>query len=290
MALNLSFLEQASVSHLYEYNEDSVMLYALSVGAGADPTDPAQLQFTYESGLKVLPTMAVVMGARMPFIRDPRSGINMKKMLHGETGLTVHAPLPVSGTVRSDINVCGIVDLGVEKGARVYFRHEVSCATGNTLYATESGCFIMRDGGGCGNSSNGFEAPRPYAIPDRAADSMIEQQTLAQAALIYRLTGDKNPLHVDPAFAKLGNFERPILHGSCTYGMTGYALLMHLAKGNPERLRRFNVRFSAPFYPGEKLKIEIWDEGDGLYAFRALAAERDVVVLNNGLFELEEKQ
>jgi acyl dehydratase len=143
----------------------------------------------------------------------------------------------------------------------------------------------MRDGGGCGSTQ--FEAPRPYPIPARPPDAVVESPTLSQSGLIYRLTGDRNPLHADPAVARALGFDRPILHGSCSYGIVGHALLAHLCDYDASRLRRMDVQYSAPLYPGETVATEIWSEGKGVYAFRASSRQRGTLVLNNGRAEIQ---
>lgn len=260
------------------------MLYALGLGLGADPTDRDQLRFVYEEGLLALPTMAVVMGYPGFWVKDPATGVDWKKVLHGEQGLQLHRPLPVEGRIVGRMRVDEIIDKGVQKGAFMYSTREVfDAATGDKL-ATLTQTTVMRGDGGFGGPN--LPVPEPHAIPDRSPDHTVRLPTLPQAALIYRLSGDFNPLHADPEIARTAGFPRPILHGLCTFGVAGHALLKQLCGYAPARLRRIDARFSSPVFPGETIVTEIWREQEGRYAFRCKAAERDLVVLNNGLCEV----
>ena len=286
MPLNIDkLMNWPAVEGEYCYEDQDTMLYALAVCMGGRPTDARELRFVFEPQLLALPTMAMVMGTRYPWLHEPDTGINLRKMLHGETSLTLHRQLPVRGCVTSRTSIAGIADRGADKGATVYFRRDVLDSVDGAPLATVSGCFVMRDGGGCGSA--GTAPPAPRAIPDRSPDSVIDVPTLQQAALIYRLTGDRNPLHVDPALAQAAGFARPILHGACTYGNAGRILLSQLCEYDPARLKRMDARYSAPLYPGESLRMEIWNEGGGEHAFRCTAADRGVVVLNNGYAAVE---
>ena len=154
-------------------------------------------------------------------------------------------------------------------------------ALAGTLLAVAEAATFLRGDGGCGGPSSG--APAPHPIPDRAPDLVLHMPSAANQALLYRLSGDWNPLHVDPATARAAGFDRPILHGLCTYALAGRAVLAGLLNNAPQRLRRLNVRFSAPFYPGETLEVRLWREGEASAGFQAFAAERGVKVLDNGL-------
>ena len=262
--------------------KDSI-LYALGVGLGEDPTDPQELKFLYEDGLKALPTLAVVLSRPGFWVRDPRSGVDWKKVLHGEQGLILHRPLPPEGEVKSRTRIDEIVDKGAGKGALIYSsRTLVDTSDGQPICTLTSTTFCRGDGG-FGGPSGPSPAPRP--IPETAPDLTLDLPTSPRAALIYRLSGDYNPLHADPAVAKAAGFPKPILHGLGTYGVAGHAVLRLLCNYDPSRLTRFDVRFSAPVFPGETIRTEIWRTGAGQAAFRARVVERDVVVLNNGYAE-----
>ena len=270
------------------YTARDTMLYALGLGLGADPLDRTQLKYTYEDGLVALPTMAVVLASPGFWVKDPASGVDWKKVLHGEQDLVIHKPLPASGTVIGRTRIDEIIDKGAGKGAIAYSTREIrEKATGTLIAEVKSTGFWRGDGG----FSGGFggpttPTPKPPSIPERAPDLVADLKTLPQAALIYRLSGDYNPLHADPEVAKSAGFDRPILHGLCTYGVAGWALLTHACGCDANRLKRMSVRFSSPVYPGETVRTEIWREDNGRHAFRARAVERDVVVLNNGLAEV----
>lgn len=264
------------------YTAKDTILYALGLGFGADPVDAHQLKFVYEDGLKALPTMPVVLA---PLARAGVDlGINRTLVVHGEQGLTLHKPVPASGTVIGRTYLDEIVDKGAGKGALLYFRREVlNKETGEFVASITSTTFARGDGGFGGPAG---PAKPIHELPARAPDLSCDIATLPQAALIYRLSGDYNPLHADPGFAKAGGFPRPILHGLCTYGVAGHALLRLLCDYDPTRLKRMDVRFSAPVYPGETIRTEIWREGGGRFGFRCRVVERDMVAINNGLAEV----
>jgi len=267
----------------HRYEAKDTILYALGVGCGADPMDRTELPFVYEEGLKALPTMAVVLGYPGFWLKDPQTGVDWRKILHGEQGLVIHKPLPASGTVIGRSRVTEIVDKGPGKGALLYSDRQVfDKATGDLLATLTSTTFIRGEGGFGGPSG---PAPEPHILPERAPDETVDLKTLPQAALIYRLSGDYNPLHADPDVAASAGFERPILHGLCTYAVAGRAILRACCGNDPARLRRFDLRFSAPVMPGETVRTEIWRDGSRV-SFRARVVERDIVVLNNGLAEV----
>jgi len=268
----------------HAYTAKDSMLYALGLGFGADPTDHKQLDFVCEEGLKALPTMAVVLASPGFWLKDPATGVDWKKVLHGEQGLRLHEPLPAAGTVVGMTRIDEIVDKGAGKGALVYSTREIRDKASGKLLAEVASVGFLRGDGGFGGPAG---VPRKtQAIPERAPDASVEIKTLPQSALIYRLSGDFNPLHADPEVARAAGFERPILHGLCTYGVAGHALLKLVCDYDPARLKRMDVRFSAPVYPGETIRTEIWSEGDGRLAFRCAVPERNIVVLNNGYAEL----
>lgn len=265
---------------VHSFTERDAILYALGVGAGEE-----DLPFVYEAGLKALPTMAVVLGYPGFWQKEPQYGIDWKRVLHGEQSVRLHAPLPVAGTVRSELTIDRIVDKGTDKGAVLLSSRRIYDAGTGLHLATVSQTSVLRGDGGFGGSTQG--ASTPYALPDRAPDETVSLPTSKAQALIYRLSGDYNPLHVDPAVAAEAGFPRPILHGLCTFGVAGRAVLRTLCADAPERLKRFDVRFSSPVFPGETIEVDIWRESEGRAALRARARERDVVVLNNGYVEHE---
>lgn len=270
------------------YEDSDTIRYALAIGLGADPTDPRQLPYVFEKNLKAFPTMALVLRQRaeVAFLTDPEAGIDLPRMLHGETGLQIHAALPATGEVVSRTSIDRIVDRGEGKGAILYFSRTVRLAGGG-LIATETGSFFLRGNGGFGGEAGPTNKPDP--VPDRACDITSDIATLPQAALLYRLTGDRNPLHADPELARAAKFERPILHGSCTYGHAAQALVKLLCDHDGDRLRRLDVRFTAPVYPGETMRLEVWRTGRGAAAFRVSVPARGIVAIDNGKCEFEDK-
>lgn len=264
----------------HRYSERDTMLYALGVGCGHDPMDRADLRFVYEESLLALPTMAVVLGYPGFWLKDPATGVDWRKVLHGEQGLVLHRPLPAAATVVGRSRVTGIVDKGEGKGALMYSERDVvDHATGELLCTVTSTTFLRGEGGFGGPSG---PSPAPHPVPERAPDQAVDLPTLPQAALIYRLSGDTNPLHADPEIAAQAGFPRPILHGLGTYGVAGRAILRACCNNDPARLKTLNVRFSAPVFPGETIRTEIWQDGTTV-SFRCRVVERDAMVLNNGL-------
>lgn len=261
-----------------------VILYALGVGVGIDaPTDADTLKFAYEKDLAVLPTMGTVLAWPGFWMMDPKYGIDWKRVLHAEESLEVHGPLPTEGLVRGVLRMEDVLDKGADKGALLFTRRDLFEVESGRLLATERRTLFLRGDGGRGGKTSA--PPAPHAIPARDADLQISLPTRRDQALLYRLNGDPNPLHVDPAVAAAGGFRAPILHGLCTYGVAGRALLQGVCGNDVARFRRMDCRFSAVVEPGDTLRTEIWIEGSGLAAFRTRAMERDVVVLNNGRFE-----
>jgi acyl dehydratase len=267
------------------------MLYALGLGYGHDPMDENQLQFVYEKNLKALPTMPVVLGYPGFWIKEEDSGIDWVRLVHGEQSLTVHKPLPVAGTVIGRTSIKALVDKGAGKGALVVQERKLfDKATGDLLATLDHLTFCRADGGfsdKAGNGPKGGDAPPPAkpAVPETRPDAVCDLGTLPQAALIYRLCADDNPLHAEPAVATAAGFPQPILHGLATYGVAGHAILKTYCSYDPAKLRSLSVRFSAPVFPGETIRTEMWKSGDRVQ-FRAKSVERDIVVLSHGTADI----
>lgn len=259
-------------------------LYALGLGVGLDPLDDGDLRYLDETRLRVQPTMANVMGYPGFWMRDPRYGIDATKTVHGEHALRLHRPLPSSGTVRGTSRITALVDKGAGKGALVYVERDIVDTASNELLATVKQTVFCRADGGFGGNAKATPA---HAVPERDPDATITLPTSPQAALIYRLSGDFNPLHSDPATARAAGFERPILHGLATFGVVGHGLVKHLCGGVPETLQAMGGRFSAPVFPGESLQLDLWREGPGRASFRARVPTRGAVVMNNGFVEFQ---
>lgn len=270
----------ADIEHAYSARD--TILYALGLGCGSDPTDAEDLRFVYEDGLRALPTLAVVLGYPGFWLKDPATGVDWRRVLHGEQGLLLHAPLPAAGTVIGRTRVTEIVDKG-DKGSLMFSERDVIDKQSGQLLATLRSTSVLRGDGNFGGPAG--PVPQPHVLPERAPDAHFDLPTLPQAALIYRLSGDYNPLHADPRVAAAAGFKQPILHGLCTYGVAARAVMKLCCGNDPARLAQFDVRFSAPVYPGETIRTEIWRDGSTV-SFRARVVERDVVVLNNGLARL----
>jgi acyl dehydratase len=259
---------------------NDVMLYALSIGLGQDPMDAAQLDYVTEKRLRAMPAMANVLGYAGFWLADPRTGVDAVKLVHGEQSMTIHATLPTEGMVIGKTRVTEIIDKGAGKGALLYSSRDIHDA-GGKLLATIDGTTFLRADGGFGGPSGPVKAPHP--LPDRAPDAVLDLATRPEQALLYRLNGDMNPLHSDPELAGRAGFPRPILHGLCSFGVIAHALLKSLCAYDAEKFGRMDLRFTAPVFPGETIRTEIFHEPGGA-AFRARVVERDIIVANNGMF------
>ncbi|MFO1190408.1 MAG: MaoC/PaaZ C-terminal domain-containing protein [Alphaproteobacteria bacterium] len=263
------------------HTKRDTMLYALGLGFGADPLDEKQLRFVYEKNLLSLPTMAVVLGAPGSWIRE--TGCDYTKLLHGEQGIVMHRPIPVEGTLIGRTKVVGVIDKGQGKGALVYTTRELTDASSGALICAQTSTVFLRGDGGLGGPSG---PTKPiHELPDRAPDKSHDIPTLPQQALIYRLSGDYNPLHADPAVGRAAGFKMPILHGLCTFGICGHAVLKAFCDYDPARLKSFALRFTSPVMPGETIRTEMWKDGN-VVSFRATVVERNVVAVNNGRAEI----
>ena len=268
------------------YTADDAMFYALAVGLGADPLDERQLRFVNDiaPGTPLaLPTLAVVLGFPGSWMNDDATGIDFTRIVHGEESVEWHRAIPTSGTAVARHKVTHVVDKGAGKGATVtYVKELTDKASGERLATVTHTTFCRGDGGFSASDGGTDEAPAPLPkVPERRADVTCELATLPQQALLYRLCADRNPLHSEPAVARAAGFPRPILHGLGTYGVACHAVLAALCDYDPARLKRLSLRFSAPVFPGEMIRFEIYEEGDE-FAFRARVAERDQVVLDYG--------
>ena len=263
------------------YTVRDSIIYALGLGFGADPLDEGQLNFTFEErDFKAVPTMAAVLCTPGFWVRDPESGVDWKKVLHGEQAIELHRPLPPKATIKARSRITDIIDKGKGKGALFFAeRTLVDGATDEPLATLKSTTFARGDGGFGGPSG---PQPEPHVLPHREPDEVCDLPTLLQAALIYRLSGDPNPLHADPQVAAAAGFDRPILHGLCTLGIAGHAILKTYCDYDTARFKSLKLRFSSPVFPGETIRTEMWRDGKNV-SFRAKVVERDIVVLNNGL-------
>jgi len=264
----------------HTYGVKDTMLYALGVGLGHDPTDRAQLDFVYEKNLKALPTFACLLGYPGFWVRDLDTGIDWVKIVNGEQGVVLHQPLKPTGTVLGKSRIVEVIDKGTGKGALVYTERKVTDKASGALVATVTQTTFCRADGGFGGPPR--ESPPVHKIPERAPDLVCDLGTRPEQAVIYRLSADRNPLHIDPEIAKAAGYPRPILHGLGTFGVVGHALLKSAWDYDPTRVKCFGGRFSSPVFPGETIRTEIWPQGERV-AFQCRVVGRNDIVLSNGL-------
>lgn len=264
------------------YDERDCMLYALGLGIGSDPLDPGQLRYVYERNLEVFPTMPTVIATPGFWLQDPRTGIDWRRAVAAEQSVTLHRPIPVSATVVGRMQVTGLFDKGADKGALLTYRRQLFLdGTVEPLCSIEGSTFLRGDGGFGLVPGSVAASPVASLEPARTPDSTISIGTLPQAALIHRLSGDRNPLHADPEAARKAGFARPILHGLCSYGIACRAVMLSLTRTD-RTLSAFACRFASPVYPGETLVIDVWYGDDGKLSFSCRTAERGAQVLTAG--------
>lgn len=282
MSINYEYLvnrEFPVVQH--QYDRRDVLIYGLGIGLGFDPMDERQLSFVMDERLKVFPTMASILAYPGLWIREPDTGLDWEHALHSEQGMEFLKPLPLEAEIEAQTRIVGIVDKGPGKGALIYTERTGVDAKSKEAYFKVHHTTFARGDGGYGGPSDPVRPPHP--VPDREPDFVVDLPTLPQQALLYRLNGDPNPHNADPAAAKAAGFPRTILHGLCTYGIAGHAVLRACSNYDPNALLALDVRLASPVYPGETVRTQIWCKtGDTVVAFRAVAADRDKVVLNNG--------
>jgi acyl dehydratase len=271
-----------AVEHKYAFRD--TILYALGLGLGDSPLLPSQLTFVYEDKLKAIPSQCVVLAHPGFWAKRPEFGIDWLKILHGEQSFRIHKPIPAEGAVRGEYEIEAVDDKGAEKGAVLYQVKRLYDGATDELLATVRSVLFMRGDGGCG--SFGALPPQPTPLPEAAPNKSREIKTLPQQALIYRLSGDYNPIHADPVAARKAGFDRPILHGLCTMGVATRALIETYAPGEPERLTSMSVRFSKPVFPGETIVAEFFESGAEI-RFRCRLKERDAIVLDRGAATIE---
>jgi acyl dehydratase len=265
------------------FTRQDVILHALGVGVGLDGLGGDDLRFVYEKELLTLPTMATtLLGGDGGLIAQ--AGVDVRRMLHSEERLTIHRPLPPEGRVRTTSRIVNVADKGQEKGAVINMEHAITDAETEAPYATVVMTLFCRGDGGYGGPNRDlFPA---HTLPDRTPDRETLLPTAPNQAALYRISmRDVAPLHIDPEVAAAAGFERPILHGLCTYAVACRAVMKAHAGGDPARIRSFDARFAAPFYPGETLLTRTWRDGD-VVSFECLAAERGVTVFKNGRCEI----
>jgi acyl dehydratase len=243
------------------------------------------LAYVYEPQLKTLPTYPVVLGYPGFWARDLDTGIDWVKLVNGEQGVRIHRPIPLKGTVVGRTRILDVIDKGPGKGALIYTERAISDKSSGSLLATVTQTQFCRGDGGFG----GPDKPTPpvHPIPDRAPDTVCDLTTRPEQALIYRLSGDRNALHADPAIAKKAGFDRPILHGAGTFGVAGHAVVKAACDGDASRVVAISGRFSSPVVPGETIRTEIWRDGN-VISYRCRIVGRDAIAMNNGRAEIKE--
>ncbi|MBT3312184.1 MAG: SDR family NAD(P)-dependent oxidoreductase [Desulfobacterales bacterium] len=276
MALNLDVIGKPLPPVTYSYAWKDVVLYALGVGAGF-----SDLDYCYEKQLKVIPSFSIATLFEFLAPVAMESGINLGGMLHGEQELIFHNPIPIEGTLKSEGKITNIYDKGEGKGALIVAESETYHEDGQKLFTSIITLFGRLDGG-----FGGENAPKnDVEFPDRDPDFVIEAAPTEDQPLLYRLTGDIFDLHVNPEFAKMSGFEKPIMHGLCTHGFVCRGLIEALIPGEPEKARRMACRFSKTLYPGDPIKTLIWKTEDGSAVWRTINAKTDELIIDNGIFE-----
>jgi acyl dehydratase len=261
----------------FAWTSTDVLLYHLGVGAGGHPTEESELRYVLEDRLQVLPTFGVVAPNfrtfEPPAVRFPGVDVDLSKVLHGTQSITVHTQLPTAGRATARSRIADVWDK--TKAAVIVQESEVTDLAGTPLWTTRSGIFARGEGGFGGSRGPALRLPPPTGKPAL----QVEIPTLPQQALLYRLCGDRNPLHADPAFAVSAGFDRPILHGLCTYGMVCKAMVDELLGGDTTRVETFSTRFAGILFPGETLRVQMWKTDDG-YQATAHSINRDAPVLD----------
>jgi acyl dehydratase len=261
------------------YTAKDSMLYALALGFGEEPSNPVHLQFVYESGLRAVPSACVVLSHPGMWVKAPELKIDWVKLVHAEQSFEIKKPLSPFGSVRGEYSINAVEDRGREKGAALHLTKNLFDLQTNELIAVVTSVYLLRGDGGQGGFGTTPPSLEPLPIEEPAL--AMELKTLPQSALLYRLSGDMNPIHADPDVARLAGFPRPILQGLCSMGIATRALIESLANGNPDRIKSVSLRFSKVVMPGETLRMEIY-KTDSRVRFRARNAETGTVVLDRG--------
>lgn len=272
------------VTSAFAWKPDDVILYHLGIGAGIEAaTDPKELEYLYEVNLKVLPSFGVVppFSALWSLNNFPGMDINMMLVLHGEQELTLHQPIPTEANVVNTSRIAELHDKG--KAAVVKVEVTTTLADGTPLFTNLFSIFARGEGGFGGSQGE----TTTIAVPDRAPDAVVKSPTLAHQALIYRLSGDKNPLHADPAFAAMAGFDTPILHGLSSYGVVCKAVVDGMLGGDVTKVAGYRTRFAGVVYPGETVVTSIWNTDEG-FVVSATTEERGEPVLSNCFLRIKE--
>jgi acyl dehydratase len=261
------------------YGQRDCILYALGIGLGMDPLDPGALKFVYErAGLEAFPTMAVVLGwpGRMT---DPAFGVDERLVVAGDLKVVLHRPLAPEARLVSRPRVKEVIDKGPGNAAIILNTRDLFAEDGTVVATVDSSTFARKHGGFGGKAT---QTPPQHVVPQSAPQTVCDLPTPPNLALVYRLNGDENPLHADPARAREAGFDRPILHGAASFGIAAHAILRSCADYRPQRLASIEARFSRPVFPGDTIRTELWPEGERV-SFQCRVAGRDEIVLSNGL-------
>ena len=271
-------------SQEFSWTASDVALYALGVGAAGDPMDTTGLEYIHDTAPKVLPSFATVAATmnvtEAPRVSFPGVEIDLAKVVHGSQSVRLHRAIPADGTATTTTKIAEIQDKG--SAAVIIQESETVSADGEKLWTARSGIFARGEGGFGGERGTSEKVE----YPEREADHTIEVATLPQQALIYRLCGDRNPLHSDPAFAEAAGFPRPILHGLCSYGLVLRAVVDEVLGGDVEKVRGYVVTFGGIFFPGETMRIRVWEEGTQLLVAATVVEREDAPVLKNVVVDL----
>ncbi len=264
------------------YSARDCMLYALSVGFGRDPLALSDLPYIYERDLRAAPTLAVALGFRS--IREDKLGIDYTRVVHSEQRLELHAPLPAAATVLSHTRVADVVDKGEGRGAILYLERTLRDKATGVLLATSTMAAFCRADGGFGGPVT--QAPSPHRLPERSPDAVVSINLPSNIALLYRLSGDYNPLHADPEMARRAGFDRPILHGLQVFGEVAREAMQRYAENDPGRIATIACRFTGTLFPGDTVDVSFWRDGNTI-SFRVSPSGRPGVALDNGLIDLK---
>ena len=279
MALNYDDLMATSVADIpFSYGDTETMLYALSIGLGRDPLNQKELGYVYERGLQLrtVPTMATVL---VPDLFPADLGWDYAQVLHSEQRLMLHRPLPAAADILVNKRVAGAYDRGPKRGAMVLLEAEGRLAKDDTVLFTLGSTIVARGDGGFGGPAG--SGPVPHRVPKREPDLSCDIDSRPYQALLYRLNGDRNPLHADPSLARQVGFRVPILHGLCTYGVACHAILQTICDYDYTLIGGFDARFSAPVLPGDTITTDMWQDGN-IVSFQCSVKARDSVVIRNG--------
>lgn len=279
MPVNYDIIKNWSIVPVRQhYDRRDTIIYNLGVGAGAlESLADADLTLVWEERLRALPTMAAVLAAEPYWYDDPRAGFSWTHSVHGEHSIDWHAPIPPEGDLISHCRVEELYDKGAGRGATLVTRRTLMCEKSGAQLATIRQTVFFRQDGGFGGTAI---APKPRPIPEGASDIQRSLTTRPEQALLYRLSGDLFALHIDPTFAQATGFDGPILHGLCTYGIAGAAIVDALCGGDGARLRRLDARFSAPVFPGDRIATSMWRLRPNEASYRCQVGDR--VVIDNG--------